>query len=575
MFLLLASVLVPAVLFAAYAAQSRALMTAEAESMLKRRVAMLAEHVARVLDSHATMIALIEAKLEGRSFAEIALDPTISSMLIAQGENSMAGPGVLVVDDTGTVVAGSLEGVNGLDASARDYFLGAQGGDGMHLGEQIVSRVTDRPIFTLSRRRADGGVIVTMLSVEYFADVFATLMGERPTGEMVTLYRADGQQLVRQPALPQPAHLPPGSRGLMEHMPHEDEGIYRAAPRSGGGERLYGFRKVPGYPAWVTHGRDVALLTAQWVRALVPQALLTIAAITLLAAGSLWVVRVDRQSEENEQKLEQAVAERTALAEQRAAEAETAAQARQSALRAAQRADEAKTHFLASASHDLRQPIQGVRLFLDVLEVRLREPEDRRVLGLATKALEGAESLLSTLLDVSALEAGMVSANPRTIPLGPLLGNLAEEFAPQARARGVRLRQVPTGVWAHTDPVLLARVLRNLLANAVRYTGSGGILLGCRRLGDSIRIEVRDTGPGIPADKHEAVFDDFVQLGNPERDRNKGLGLGLAVARRMAGLMGHPMGVVSHVGRGTAFWITLPIAATPASTTEERLPIAV
>lgn len=197
------------------------------------------------------------------------------------------------------------------------------------------------------------------------------------------------------------------------------------------------------------------------------------------------------------------------------------------------------------------------------MEGRLESDFNRHVLANAVKALEGAESLLSTLLDVSTLEAGIIRVSARALPLQDVLPSLADEFAKQAVTRGLSFRFVPSGLWVETDPVLLARVLRNLLTNALRYTKTGVILLGCRRQGAHVRVEVWDTGEGIPSDKLEIVFDDFVQIGNPERVRAKGLGLGLAVVRRMAVLLDHEVGVRSHFGRGTVFWITLPVVASP------------
>lgn len=569
--------LVPAVLFAAYAAQTHARALADAEETVRRRAAVLAEHVARVFDTHAMLLDFIEAKLERRSFGDIGSAADVTRLLHDKARLSTIVTALVVLDDRGTVIAANLDKARGLSAANRDYFTGPGEGSALHVGEQIVGRVSDKPIFSLSRRRAGGGVIAAMLGVEYFTQVFESLTGPPEGGDLVALFRADGKQLARLPRVAKPVQLRP-NLGLMARMPHEVEGVYRGVPMLSDGEVLFGFHKVPGYPVWVTNGLDVSTVTEAWLRGLVPQALLSLVAAALLAVASGWILRRERKSEAANARLELAVAQRTAEAEQRAAEATEAAQAREAALAAAHRAHAAKSHFLASASHDLRQPIQGLRLFLDVLDHRLTEGEERRILGLAGKALEGAEELLSTLLDVSTLEAGMVTAHPRAVALAPLIGGLASEFAPQAAACGLRLRAVPTSLWGATDPVLLARVLRNLLTNALRYTASGGVLLGCRRRGAMVMVEVCDTGPGIPADKLDLVFEDFVQLGNPERDRTKGLGLGLAVARRMAALLGHELGVRSLPGRGTVFWIAVPLAAAdgaPNPTPAETTPLSV
>jgi CheY-like chemotaxis protein/anti-sigma regulatory factor (Ser/Thr protein kinase) len=147
-----------------------------------------------------------------------------------------------------------------------------------------------------------------------------------------------------------------------------------------------------------------------------------------------------------------------------------------------------------------------------------------------------------------------------TIPLAELFDRLSFEYAAVARQKGLALSVVKTSVYVRSDPTLLSRIVRNLVANAVRYTERGSVMIGCRRRGDRIRIEVWDTGPGIPADKHAEVFQEFSQLGNPERDRRKGLGLGLAIVDRLAKLLGHEVELRSRVGRGSMFAVAVPRA---------------
>lgn len=230
------------------------------------------------------------------------------------------------------------------------------------------------------------------------------------------------------------------------------------------------------------------------------------------------------------------------------------------ALHEAQQATEAKSRFLAAASHDLRQPLQGTRLFIDTLRLRLQGTPQATVAEKASEALSGAEELLDALLDMSTLDAGVVKVAVRPFRLDGALRRLATEWAGLAAAKGLELRCVPSAVWVHSDPVLLERIVRNLLSNALRYTTRGRVLLGCRRAGHAVRIEVWDTGPGIPPSEQEQVFEDFYQVANTERDRRKGLGLGLAVARRVARLLHHPIGMQSRPGRGSVFFIEVPLA---------------
>ncbi|ACJ00823.1 ATP-binding protein [Rhodospirillum centenum] len=230
----------------------------------------------------------------------------------------------------------------------------------------------------------------------------------------------------------------------------------------------------------------------------------------------------------------------------------------------AERANRAKSRFLAAASHDLRQPFQAMRLFLHLLESRL---EDATQIDLAHKlgeSLDSGETLLNALLELSALEAATVTPSLATVPVAPMLRRLAQEFAPQAAVKGLRLRVVPASVDIRSDPVLLDRMLRNLLSNAVRNTAGGGLLLGARRQDGHLRLEVWDTGSGIPAEKQQAIFEEFVQLDDGPRDRRQGLGLGLAIVQRTAQLLGHRVGVRSVPGKGSCFSVTVPVAAAVA-----------
>ena len=252
-------------------------------------------------------------------------------------------------------------------------------------------------------------------------------------------------------------------------------------------------------------------------------------------------------------------------------------QALAEAKQAAEQNSRAKTGFLAAVSHDLRQPLMAANLFLESLSRRLAgdqrpAPELERV----RQALSAMAELLDVLLDLSQLDTGIVRAERRPIALGRLLGDLARNWSEVAASRGLELRAVPTTVITDTDPVLLKRILRNLLDNAVKYTAGGRILLGCRRTGKEVRIQVWDTGAGIPADKLEAIFGEFYQIDNPNRDRSRGIGMGLSIVERLAAALGARLGVRSRPGRGSMFEIGLPLAgrcaAAPATTQAATAP---
>lgn len=246
----------------------------------------------------------------------------------------------------------------------------------------------------------------------------------------------------------------------------------------------------------------------------------------------------------------------------------------------ARAADQAKSRFLAAASHDLRQPIHALGLFVGALAALAeRGPVDARqardIAARLRAMLGNLGDLLNGLLDISRLDAGVVPVAREPISLHKLFADLQEEFAGTARERNLHWRVRDSQLWADSDPLLLKRVLDNLLSNAFRYTRAGGVLLGCRRRGRELEIQVIDTGVGIHASQQEVIFDEFVQLHNAERDRKQGLGLGLAIVRHTARLLGHPLTLNSRPGRGTCFSLRVPLAeallqAPPAAASAPR-----
>jgi PAS domain S-box-containing protein len=219
----------------------------------------------------------------------------------------------------------------------------------------------------------------------------------------------------------------------------------------------------------------------------------------------------------------------------------------------AERATVAKTRFLAAASHDLRQPMHALGMFVSRLTRHKHPPEIAEIVHHIESSVAALQDLLDALLDISKLDAGAMTPNVRTFAADELLGRLATEFAGAAGENGLRLVYRPAPHWLKSDPLLLERIVTNLLVNAIRYTRQGSVLLACRRRGEAIRIEVRDSGIGIPRESQKEIFEEFVQLANPER--TKGLGLGLAICSRLAHLLGHSIGVRSAPGRGSVFWV--------------------
>jgi len=238
---------------------------------------------------------------------------------------------------------------------------------------------------------------------------------------------------------------------------------------------------------------------------------------------------------------------------------------------AAEQSSAAKSRFLAAASHDLRQPVQALAFFVGALRGHKLPARSTAIVDHIDASLASMHGLFSSILDMSRLDAGLVKARLEPVPLAPLLARLCRELEGEAAAKGVKLAFAPTGLAVISDASLLERILRNLVGNAVRYTRSGGVLVGARRAGaDAVRLEVWDTGPGIAEAEREAIFEEFYQLANANRDRAEGLGLGLAIVRRLAGLLDHGLSVDSRLGRGAVFRLTAPRADAPAPRAKGR-----
>ncbi|MBV5262504.1 chemotaxis protein CheB [Pinisolibacter aquiterrae] len=236
------------------------------------------------------------------------------------------------------------------------------------------------------------------------------------------------------------------------------------------------------------------------------------------------------------------------------------ASALDAAKRSAELASIAKSRFLAAASHDLRQPLQTLCLLQGLLADAVEGDRAKRLVGRFEDALGAMTGMLDGLLDMNQIEAGTVRAEMAVVALDAVLARMASEFTYSAEAKGLTLRIIPTHLVARTDGRLLEQMLRNLVANALKYTPHGKVLVGCRRHGARLRIEVWDTGIGIAAEELQMIFEEYRQVDNAARDRSRGLGLGLSIVRRLGALLGHPVEVRSWPGRGSVFSIDVPLA---------------
>ncbi len=241
------------------------------------------------------------------------------------------------------------------------------------------------------------------------------------------------------------------------------------------------------------------------------------------------------------------------------------------ALANAERANASRSRFVAAASHDLLQPLSAAKLFLASMEDEALNPRATEALGKTRSALVSVETILDALLDISRLESGRLNVQAQPVPLAPLLARLAEEFAPLAADKGLRLRWRPTGAVVVSDPVWLRRILQNLIGNALRYTQAGGVLVGVRTGAAGLRVEVSDTGPGIPEHEREAIFREFHRL-NARASASEGMGLGLAIVERACALLGHAVTLDSRPGRGSRFVLHLGPAGETQATASEPAP---
>lgn len=231
-------------------------------------------------------------------------------------------------------------------------------------------------------------------------------------------------------------------------------------------------------------------------------------------------------------------------------------------------ANAAKSRFLAMASHDLRQPLHALGLFIAQLRTPLKPAERTRTIELIDATRKEMDEMFNSLLDISRLDAGILVPTITEFPIARLLRKIETAFDQATREKGLHLRVRQSDAWVRSDAMLLERILFNLVSNAVRYTLQGGIIVGCRRRGDMLRIEVWDSGPGIPEDQKQNIFGEFFQLAPQDRHRYGSMGLGLAIVDRLRLLLNHQIDLVSRLGRGSRFAIMVPIAASRAASTE-------
>lgn len=276
--------------------------------------------------------------------------------------------------------------------------------------------------------------------------------------------------------------------------------------------------------------------------------------------------RLKRLNEELEERVENRTRELVTLNDklwQEIAEREQIQKELKVAKETAENANQSKDKYLAAASHDLLQPMNAARLLIAALRERELQAQDSQLVERVHLALENAEDLLTDLLDISKLDQNAVNPDISEFRLSQLLGSMIGEFQPVAEDKGLELRSSCCSVVVRSDSRLLLRIIRNFISNAIRYTRQGKVLVGCRRQGDSVSIQVWDTGTGIPEDKRDEVFKEFQQLDCHTGQERQGVGLGLAIVERIAKMLGHKLQVHSVEGKGSMFAVEVPLVDQP------------
>lgn len=506
----------------------------------------------------------------GRQDAE-----TVRTVLAIQG-NAMPELGLLLLADAqGRRWVADRDDPSFADVSDRPFFTVQRA---LYASRQIVidGPVVDNggPTVVISRPiiGADGaflGVAAAVVEPEFFTESLRLIAPDRV--KATTLFNTNGVVLSHlsirdgRTLMPAQAAVPPAAFG-----PGPDAGgagTWRGPEGSGGSDSVGAWRVLERYPLAVSAAVPRDIIVETWQRNTLRKALPELGLVVVL----IWLGMVLRRRERAlfvaatrfTAELEQRVEDRTRSLAHEIAERRKVEEALHRAKDAAEAASLAKSRFLAVASHDLRQPVQALNLYANVLAGRSLQGEVAEIVERLRKSAASVAALLESLLDISKLDAGVVRAAPRAMPLAPLLEHLWDSFCPTAEEVGVSLSAVPAALWVHSDPALLERILQNLLSNAIRYTPAGGkVLVGCRRRGGALEVQVWDTGIGIAEDQRERVFEEFLQLAPvPAAGKHQGLGLGLSIVRRLADLLGHRLRVESVPGKGSMFALTLEVAA--------------
>ncbi|AWJ91669.1 hybrid sensor histidine kinase/response regulator (plasmid) [Azospirillum baldaniorum] len=527
---------------------------------------LLDEHASRAIEAGDAQLRMLLDALERWDRRDPAEGRRIQAAMHARAERLPQVGGVWALDARGRLLLDSAEHPPPpRDLSERDYaqaHLGVNQGPplGLHVGSHLPAGPgISQGRFTISRALRDEEGILQAIAVAGIRNTyFSQMYGEAGWGEgaRLALFTSAKEKLAEWP--PNSAVEPPTTAWPQPWDPPDGPAIIE-------GTQITAARMLTGFPIVVVASRPLAEVLAPWrERALwttaVSGGILTGALVLFVfaLAGARREDAVRAELLRANQSLDERVRQRTADLEK--------------ALRSAEMASLAKMKVLATVSHDLRQPLQGLAAFHELLLKEAPNPTLQQLGAMASASLQAGQRLLDDLLTLSRLEAGVVPVEISAFPLAPLLDQLAAELRTEAESKGLRLTVMPTKAWVRSDPARLQPILRNLLSNAVKYTARGGVIVGARPRGDGLRVEIWDSGQGIAAAELGTIWEEFYQIGNPARDGSRGAGLGLSIVERTARLLGHPLEVRSRVGRGSVFTVTLPRVPPPAAPAPMAVP---
>ena len=430
---------------------------------------------------------------------------------------------------------------DGVNFSDRKYFNAHKRGEDIYVGEMTRGRLDGKWFFSLSRRLTDKdgafrGVVLASMSADYFSRLYQKLgLG---TSDNIGIYKLDGSVVARRLRNWAGDQVPTNSSSIMfTKLADSPVGVYRSNSPIDGIERIIAYRLVEGWPLVVAAGSAVVDIMDERLHRAIWTVCFCLIILIVIWIAVFWGLHID-----NLRRRLNDAANRDIM----------------SARVAAERANAAKSRFLASASHDLRQPLHALCLYLGSLSHKVGREHAPTILRME-QCIAGFQHLLTDLVELARLDAHVIKPRHAEFSLNSLLQRIAAANLSIAESKGLRLKIVRTKLKAYTDEALFGRILGNLISNAVRYTERGGVVIGCRRREGKVWLEICDTGIGIPTDKLDAIFEEFNQLAEQRQNLEYGSGLGLAIVRRSADVLGLETRVTSKLGKGSMFAIQVPL----------------